>query len=79
VNQKRKQIQLSWNASTDNVGIAAYRVSKNGTVVGTAISTAWTDPSYTSGTYSVAAYDLAGNTSAQSAAVTVSLSGGGRK
>ncbi len=79
VNQKRKQIQLSWNASTDNVGIAAYRVSKNGTVVGTATSTTWTDPSYTSGTYSVAAYDPAGNTSAQSTAVTVSLSGGGRK
>ena len=66
---------LSWNASTDNVGVVGYIIyrSTNGTqgseVARTSART-WQDPSFTENTaytYSVKAYDAAGNTSALSA------------
>src|SRR5439155_23049990 len=62
---------LAWVASTDNVSVSGYRVSRNGTLVATIGTTAWTDTGLTTGTqytYSVAAYDAAGN--ASSAATT---------
>src|SRR5262249_50598665 len=61
-----------WTASTDNVGVAGYKIYRNGTQVGTATGTTYTDTglgSSTSYTYTVSAYDAAGNNSAQSAAV----------
>ena len=62
-------IGLSWTASTDPVGVAGYRVYRNGVQVGTPATTSYTDaglmPS-TTYTYTVAAYDTAGNISAQS-------------
>ncbi|MGI8447113.1 MAG: RICIN domain-containing protein [Streptosporangiaceae bacterium] len=73
---------LNWGASTDNVGVAGYDVYRNGTQVGSTTSTSYTDtglaPS-TSYTYTVKAYDAAGNVSAASTAVTIttSSSGGG--
>lgn len=73
---------LSWGASTDNVGVAGYDVYRNGTQVGSTTATSYTDtglaPS-TSYTYTVKAYDAAGNVSAASTAVTIttSTSGGG--
>ncbi|MDH5202216.1 MAG: fibronectin type III domain-containing protein [Nitrospirota bacterium] len=64
------QINLSWNASTDNVGVTGYRIYRNGNSVGTSTTTSYSDtglsPS-TTYTYTVAAYDDAGNTSGQSA------------
>src|SRR5262249_52405554 len=66
VSSKLKQILLSWGASSDNVGVAGYRVSRNGVVVGTSTSTGWNDAAITAGavyTYSVTAYDAAGNVS----------------
>lgn len=66
-------ITLSWSASTDNVGVAGYKVYRNGVVVGTSTATSAVDSGLaTSTTYSyrVAAYDSAGNVSAQSAAVS---------
>src|SRR5262249_54053195 len=65
-------VSLSWTASTDNVGVAGYKIYRNGTQVGTATGTTYTDTglgSSTSYTYTVSAYDAAGNNSAQSAAV----------
>ena len=73
---------LSWSASTDNVGVAGYRVYRNGVQVGTTAGTSFTDTGLSASTqytYTVAAYDAAGNVSAQSSGVTAttSSSGGG--
>jgi M6 family metalloprotease-like protein len=80
--QRQKQIQLSWAAATDNVGPVGYRVLRNGSVVGTSATAAWSDPAYVPGakyTYQVVAYDPTGNVSLPSNAVTITLSGGGKK
>jgi parallel beta-helix repeat protein len=80
--QSSTQILLTWNASTDNVGVAGYRIYRAGVQVGTSTTTSFTDGSLTAATtysYSVAAYDAAGNVSAQSAtisATTLSSSSG---
>ena len=68
------QINLSWNASTDKVGVAGYNIFRNGTKVGTGTSTSYQDTSLAAGTtytYAVSAYDAAGNTSAQSSSVSI--------
>lgn len=67
---------LSWTASTDNVGVTGYRVTRNGTVLpGTTSDTTFSDASLAAGTYTytVAAVDGAGNVSgaSNSASVTV--------
>lgn len=67
------QISVSWNASTDNVGVTGYNVYRAGTKVGTASNTTFLDgglSAATSYSYTVAAFDAAGNTSAQSGAVS---------
>jgi hypothetical protein len=64
-------IDLSWGASTDNVGVAGYQIYRDGALVKTIYgsATSYTDnqlnPS-TSYTYQVAAFDAAGNVSAES-------------
>jgi chitodextrinase len=68
-------VSLSWNAATDNVGVAGYTVYRNGsalaTVSGTTLSyTDTTVASVTSYTYTVDAFDAAGNHSSQSAPVS---------
>jgi chitodextrinase len=71
---------LSWSPSTDNVGVTGYRVYRNGVQVGTASGTTFTDTGLSASTqytYTVAAYDAAGNVSAQSAGVTAKTSAGG--
>jgi len=73
---------LSWAASTDNVGVAGYDVYRNGSQIATTGATSYTDSGLapaTSYSYTVKAYDAAGNVSAASntAAVTTSGSGGG--
>jgi chitodextrinase len=68
------QINLTWTASTDNVGVAKYTVYRNGSVAGTVTTTNFNDAGLTAATaysYSVAAQDAAGNMSAQSASVSV--------
>lgn len=64
------QINLTWNAAADNVGVAGYHVYRDGVQVGTTSSTSYSStgllPS-TSYSFTVAAYDGAGNLSAQSA------------
>ena len=78
--QRQKQIQVSWLAATDNVGVVGYRVYRNGALVGTVASTSWTDTlSASTVTYYVKAYDAAGNVSASSPSVTNGSSGGGSK
>jgi chitodextrinase len=67
------QINLSWTASTDNVGVTGYKIYRNGTQVATSTTTSFADSGLAASTaynYTVAAYDAAGNVSAQSAAVS---------
>jgi chitodextrinase len=68
-------IKLTWTASTDNVGVSGYKVYRNGTQIATSQATNYTDTGLTPGTsysYTVAAYDAANNTSAQSTASSFS-------
>jgi hypothetical protein len=69
-------VSLSWNASTDNVGVTGYRVSRctgsactPSTLVASPTTTSYADSGLSAGTsysYRVAAVDAAGNVSAQS-------------
>ncbi|MFL6111053.1 MAG: GH12 family glycosyl hydrolase domain-containing protein [Catenulispora sp.] len=71
---------LTWSPSSDNVGVTGYRVYRNGTQVGTASGTSFTDTGLSASTqytYTVAAYDAAGNVSAQSNGVTARTTSGG--
>ncbi len=70
-------IDLSWTASTDNVGIAGYEIYRNGDLVKTiyGTTTSFTDSqlnSSTSYSYQVAAFDAAGNTSGESTSAAAS-------
>lgn len=71
------QINLSWSASSDNVGVAGYKVYRGGTQIATTnqfTAQSYTDTSVTAGTtyvYTVAAYDAAGNVSTQSSQVSI--------
>lgn len=65
-------IGLAWTASTDDVGVAGYKIYRNGSLVGTSTTTNFTDTGLTpvtNYTYTVVAYDAANNTSAASAPV----------
>jgi chitodextrinase len=67
-------VTVSWTASTDNVGVTGYNILRNGTQVGTSSTTSYLDldlnPS-TTYSYTIEAYDAAGNTSAQSSTLSV--------
>ncbi|MBI5817262.1 MAG: fibronectin type III domain-containing protein [Candidatus Yonathbacteria bacterium] len=71
------QINLSWTASTDNVGVTSYRIYQSGTqittVAGTTYSRTGLSPS-TQYSYAVSAYDAAGNGSPQSTGVSATTS-----
>jgi chitodextrinase len=68
------QINLSWAASTDNVGVTGYRVYRAGTLLATlgAVTTYQNTglSASTSYSYTVQAVDAAGNASAQSASAS---------
>src|SRR5207244_12725510 len=67
-------VSVAWTASTDNVGVAGYRVLRDGAVVATLNATSYTDSGRapaTSYRYSVPAYDAAGNASAPSPEIAV--------
>lgn len=71
----RPRVDLSWNAATDNVGVAEYDVYRDGVLVakvsGTTLS--FTDTKVPKGTnaYYLVARDSAGNTSLPSNTVTI--------
>jgi chitodextrinase len=63
------QINLTWTASTDNVGVTGYKIYRNASQVGTSATNSYSDTGLaatTSYTYTVSAYDAAGNSSSQS-------------
>ena len=67
------RINLSWNASTDNVGVAGYKVLRGGVQIATTSALTYADTGLSPSTaysYTVAAYDTAGNTSAPSSAAS---------
>jgi chitodextrinase len=69
-------VNLSWNASTDNLAVSGYTIYRNGSPLTTvsASTLTYADMAVTAGThysYSVDAFDAAGNRSAQSAPVGV--------
>jgi chitodextrinase len=67
------QVNLSWSASTDNVAVAGYNVYRNGNKIGTTTTTSFGDATLNANTaysYTVSAYDGAGNTSSQTAAAS---------
>lgn len=80
------QVDLSWKASTDSVGVKGYKIYRGSTQVATVSSTSYSNTGLTASTtyqYSVAAYDAAGNTSSKSGSVSATTlasdggSGGG--
>lgn len=72
-------VNLSWTASTDNIGIAGYRLFRDGALVkviqgaGTTFADAGLSPS-TAYSYTLAAFDAAGNVSGQSTAASATTS-----
>jgi chitodextrinase len=68
------RVELSWNASSDNVGVAGYFVYRDGKSLGKAVSTRFIDTLVspnTSYVYRVEAFDAAGNISARDSIVKV--------
>jgi hypothetical protein len=75
---KGKNIKLTWNAATDNVGVSGYAVWRDGARIGDTTDTAYVDssvPSSMTCTYRVSAFDAAGNMSASSNIVSVTARG----
>jgi chitodextrinase len=73
------EITLSWNASTDNVGVAGYHVYLNDVPLAITKATSFTHSGLTAGTsynYRVSAYDAVPNHSAWTTPVSVTTSGG---
>jgi len=68
------QVNLSWTASTDNVGVTGYEIFRNSLQIGTSPSSSYSDstaqPS-TTYSYYVKATDAAGNLSASSNTVSI--------
>src|SRR3989344_2921911 len=65
------QLTISWNVSTDNIGVAGYKLFRNGATepFTTVLGTAYTDTQLSADTpysYAVSAYDVAGNDSSLS-------------
>ncbi|HSX35776.1 MAG TPA: Ig-like domain-containing protein [Patescibacteria group bacterium] len=68
------QVNLTWVGSTDNVGVRGYQVLRGGAPIANVIGTTYSDVNVaynTSYTYSIAAFDAAGNLSTPSNQVTI--------
>ena len=69
VSPSTNEVDLSWSASTDNVGVAGYYIYRDGNQIGGTASTSFVDLYLATNTtylYAVKAYDAAGNISPQS-------------
>ena len=71
------EVDLAWDASTDNIGVTGYLILRAGTAIGSVSASSFTfqDTSVTAGqtyAYTVRAFDAAGNYSTDSNTVTVS-------
>lgn len=71
-------VSLSWDAATDNMGVAGYRVFRDGAQISQISGLAFVDTglvAYQQYSYQVQAVDQAGNTSALSSAVNALIPG----
>lgn len=71
---KGRKVTLSWAASSDNVGVAGYRIFRDGAQLTSTLGTSYVDGRWGKGTthtYYVVAYDNAGNLSPPSDAVSI--------
>ncbi|MBI1865372.1 MAG: carboxypeptidase-like regulatory domain-containing protein [Nitrospirae bacterium] len=76
VTSPSKKVNLNWTGSTDNVGVAGYKIYRNGSLIGTSSSTSYTDSSVSAGatySYEVAAYDDCYNISGHSNSVSATI------
>lgn len=74
------EIDLSWSASTDNIGVAGYRIYRNGIPVATTTDTTFRDSGCAPATtcdYTIRAYDAAGNISLPSNVSSAAATGQG--
>ncbi len=77
------QIDLTWTASTDNIGVAGYNIYRDSVFLASTTGTSYVDTGLSPSTlysYTVSAFDSATNQSAQSSADTATTSaapGGG--
>ena len=72
------EIILSWTASTDNVGVTGYSIYRDGTLINTSATNSYSDSGLsasTAYTYTVSAYDAAGNASSQSSPISATTLG----
>ncbi|HUC20914.1 MAG TPA: DUF4082 domain-containing protein, partial [Candidatus Polarisedimenticolaceae bacterium] len=70
------QANLSWSASTDNIGVTGYQVYRGGTLIATTTATTYVDTGVVPGvsySYTVKAIDEAENLSAVSSAASVTI------
>jgi pullulanase len=70
-------VTLSWTPSSSEAGVAGYTIFRNRTQVGTSTNASYTDTGLSASTsysYTVLAYDVYGNVSSLSSAVTVATS-----
>ena len=68
------QINLAWNASTDNVGVTGYDIYRNSVKIGSSNTNSFGDTGLSADTtynYAVVAFDAAGNRSAASGSYAV--------
>ena len=71
------KVNLSWTASTDNVGVASYGVIRDGVQIASSTTTSYSDTTVAGGTgysYTVTALDAAGNVSSPSNVASVTTS-----
>jgi hypothetical protein len=74
------QIDLSWTASTDNVGVAGYTVFRDGMEIATSAINSYKNTGLAASTtykYAVSAYDAAGDNSALSASASATTKASG--
>jgi chitodextrinase len=63
-NVAAREVDLAWNESTDDVGVAGYTVYRDGTKIGTSSTTSFADPTVAPSTtysYTVDSFDAAQN------------------
>ena len=67
--QSSTSVQITWTASTDNIGVTGYKIFRNAVQAGTSSATSYTNTGlspHTTYSYTVSAYDAAANNSSQS-------------
>ena len=70
------EVDISWVASTDNVGVVGYDVFRDGNQIGTTASTTYADTGLATSTtylYAIKAYDAAANVSPQQSVAATTL------